>query len=148
MGKFVLGLGWDDRGNDCSDFVKCCVDEGAGLKARFKRGSDRHLIGDSFRVQYEFCWDHTAPLLPGDAVSVKHSPWYDSYPGACWHVGIIGADGMVYDFVKLKRWPTARYGRTKLAWFVRHAQGPNEVVVRRLLPEYRYRLADIKITEQ
>jgi hypothetical protein len=144
MGKFVLGLGWDDRGNDCSDFVKCCVDEGLGLGARFKRGSPDHLIGDSLRVQYDLAWDRRQSLLPGDIVSVKHSPWYDPYPGACWHVGIIGADGMVYDFVKLKSWKEARYGRNKLAWFVRHAQGPSEVIVRRLLPEYRYRLRELK----
>lgn len=144
MGKFVLGLGWDDRGNDCSDFVKCVVDEGIGLKARFKRDSDRHLIGDSYRYQYDFYWDRAAPLLPGDIVSVQHSPWYDPYPGACWHVGIIGADGMVYDFVKLKRWKEARYGRNKLEWFVRHAQGKGEVLVRRLLPEYRYRVWEIE----
>ncbi len=146
MGKFVLGIGWDDRGNDCSDFVKCCVDEGLGLKARFKRGSDRHIIGDSLRFQCDLYWDHRTPLLPGDIVTVRHSPWYDPYPGACWHVGIIGADGQVYDFVKLKRWPTARYGRNALDWFVRHAPGPQDVLVRRLLPEYRYGLTPLPIS--
>jgi len=140
MGRFVLGLGWDDKGNDCSDFVKCCVDEGLGLRARFKRGSPDHIIGDSLRYQYDIAWDHAQPLLPGDIISVKHSPWYEPYPGACWHVGIIGADGMVYDFVKLKSWPQARYGRNKPEWFVQHSQGLSEVIVRRLLPEYRYRL--------
>jgi hypothetical protein len=143
MGKFVLGLGADDKGNDCSDFVKCCVDEGLGLKARFKRGSPDHVIGDSLRYQYDFTWDHAQALLPGDIVAVKHSPWYEPYPGACWHVGIIGADGMVCDFVKLKSWGEPRYGRHKLEWFVQHAGGPDEVLVRRLLPEYRYRLREI-----
>jgi hypothetical protein len=145
MGKFVLGLGWDDKGNDCSDFVKCCVDEGLGYQARFKRNSDRHIIGDSLRYQYDLYWDHSTPLLPGDIVAVRHSPWYDPYPGACWHVGITGADGQVYDFVKLKRWPTARYGRNSLTWFTRHAPGPQDVLVRRLLPEYRYRLTPLGV---
>lgn len=145
MGKFVLGLGVRDEGNDCSDFVNCVIDEGLGAKARFRRASDRHLLGSNPEYFQNLVWDHKSPLLPGDAVSVAHSPWYAPYPGACWHVGIIGADGMVYDFVKLKRWKTARYGRNGVAWFVRHATKPNEVIVTRLRPEYRYKLQEIRI---
>lgn len=144
MGKFVLGLGADDKGNDCSDFVNCAIDEGLGFKARFKRRSDRHVIGNSLRVQYEFFWNHKTPLLPGDGVTVRHSPWYDPYPGACWHMGIVGADGYVYDFVKLKIWNEPKYGRHELAWFVQHAPGPQDVLVRRLLPEYRYGFNNIE----
>lgn len=148
MGRFVLGIGWDDKGNDCSDFVNCVVDEGVGVGGRLERGSKDHLIGDSMWYFDEFPWDHQSPLLPGDIITIRHSPWYDPYPGACWHVGILGSDGMVYDFVKLKRWKEARYGKNKVEWFVRHAQGANEVYVRRLLPEYRYRVARLPFTEK
>jgi hypothetical protein len=146
MGKFILGIGPDDIGNDCSDFAKSAVDEGLGLRARFKRGSDRHLIGDDLRYQYEFAWDHASDLLPGDTLIVEHSPWYEPHPDTCRHVGVIGTDGYVYDFVKLKVWKEARYGRHALAWFVRNSPGPAQVWVRRLLPEYRYRLARLRIT--
>lgn len=143
MGKFVLGLGYPDNGNDCSDFVACAIDEGLGVKARFKRHSRRHLVAQDWRYFESFNWDRSTPLLEGDTLAVAHSPWYAPYPGACWHVGIIGSDGMVYDFVKLKRWAGPRYGRHCVDWFVRHATGRDQIVIGRLRPLYRYRLADI-----
>lgn len=145
MGKFVLGLSWPDTGNDCSDFVACVVDEGLGAKARFKRHSNRHLVAQNPHYFESFSWDRRTPLLPGDALGVAHSPWYQPYPGACWHVGIVGSDGMVYDFVKLKRWSGPRYGRVRPEWFVRHCPRPQDISVTRLLPQYRYRLAEIAI---
>lgn len=143
MGKFVLSLRWGQWGNDCSDFVECVVDEALGVGARFKRGSQQHLVGTGARFFGDVPWDRVSPLLPGDILAVAHSPWYRPYEGANWHVGIVGADGQVYDFVKLKRWPEARYGRNSVRWFVRHATGPDEVTVGRLRPEYCYKLREV-----
>ena len=50
---------------------------------------------------------------------------------------------MVYDFVKLKGWKEARYGRQKVEAFVRHVSGPDQISITRLRPEYRYRLLDL-----
>lgn len=145
MGKFVLCTSSPDVGNDCSDFVACAIDEGVGAGARFRRHSQQHLIAQNARYFDSFMWDRRAALLPGDSVAVAHSPWYPPYAGACWHVGIIGSDGMVYDFVKLKSWTQARYGRHRVDWFVRHAQEPREICVTRLRPEYRYLVETIPI---
>lgn len=143
MGKFVLSLEAGKWGNDCSDFVNCAVDEGLGVGARFKRGSAQHLVGESF-VHFGYVpWDRKSPLQPGDILSVAHSPWYRPYEGANWHVGVVGSDGMVYDFVKLRSWSAPRYGRHTPEWFIRHAKGPADVVVTRLRPEYAYKLKPV-----
>lgn len=144
MGKFVLCVSYPDNGNDCSDFVACAIDEGLGVKARFKRHSTRHLVAQDWRYFQSFHWQRSTPLLTGDSLAVAHSPWYTPYAGACWHVGVIGSDGRVYDFEKLKSWRGPRYGRHSVDWFVRHATGPKDIVISRLRPEYRYRLAAIR----
>lgn len=143
MGKFVLSLESGKWGNDCSDFVNCAIDEGVGVKARFKRGSTQHLVGESFLHFRYVLWDRRSPLQPGDVLSVAHSPWYAPYAGANWHVGVVGTDGMVYDFVKLKSWLGPRYGRHTPEWFIRHAKGKLDVAVTRLRPEYAYKLKPV-----
>jgi len=148
MGRFVLCITTPDVGNDCSDFVACVIDEGVGAKARFRRNSQRHLIAQNPRYFDSFMWDRRTPLLPGDSLAVAHSPWYAPYEGACWHVGIIGSDGMVYDFVKLRSWKEARYGRHPVEWFVRNVKEPREVCVMRLRPEYRYLMQAIPIPKE
>jgi len=137
MGKFVLGLQPGEWGNDCSDFVACAVDEGLGVRARFARGSDAHIC-EGLALMDALYWRPGMVVQPGDIVSVRHSPWYEPYEGACWHVGVIGPDGDVYDFVKLRRWESARYGKSGFEWFVRHSRGSRDVVIERLRPEYRY----------
>lgn len=148
MGPFILGVNPSDEGNDCSDFVNCAIDEGLGAKARFKRHSSRHLVARNPAYFDVFVWDRSAPLLPGDSVAVEHSPWYAPYPGACWHVGVIGPDGMVCDFVKLRSWPNARYGHTTVAFFTRHAPADGQVVIGRLKPQYRWGLDPIAIPHE
>jgi hypothetical protein len=140
MGKFVLSLQPGKWGNDCSDFVDCAVDEGLGVKARFRRGSREHLLACDRRLWDVLDWTPGTPAQPGDLISVRHSPWYEPYEGAGGHVGIVGADGMVYDFAKLKSWPAPRYGRQPLAGFVRHSLAPGQVAIWRLAPQYRYRI--------
>jgi hypothetical protein len=145
MGKFVLGLTPGKWGNDCSDFVDCIADEALGARARFHRGSREHLIGsDATRYFVYRAADQRNTPQPGDFVLVRHSPWYAPSEEACWHVGAVGADGQVYDFVKLISWPSARYGRHDYAWFTRHC-GPGEVLLGRLRPQYRYELQPIVI---
>ena len=136
MGKFVLGL--STPGNDCSDFVACCVDEGLGVKARFRRGSQTHLLGERWSLFEIHRYTVGMKLLPGDELAVRHSPWYAPSRRACWHVGIVGSDGLVYDFVKLRRWKQARYGRNKPDWFVRQSLGVGQCEVFRLHWRYRY----------
>ncbi len=143
MGRFVLGLTPGKYGNDCSDFVDCAVDEGLGVKARFRRGSAHHLLADRRALYDSFPWHPGVATQPGDVVAVRHSPWYEPSEQSCWHVGIIGSDGMVYDFVKLRRWSEARYGRTSFEWFVAHSSGPGEVTVARLRAAVRYRIVDV-----
>ena len=143
MGKFRLSLQPGVWGNDCSDFVECAVDEGLGVRARFKRGSGLHLAGTDNRYFGYGWWDRTSPLRPGDVVSVAHSPWYEPYEGANWHIGVVGSDGMVHDFVKLRRWREARYGRHTPQWFARHSPGPRSVLIGRLRPEYDYLLQPV-----
>ncbi|MCC7492835.1 MAG: hypothetical protein IT204_10825 [Fimbriimonadaceae bacterium] len=138
MGRFVLGL--TTPGNDCSDFVACCIDDGLGVQARFRRGSQQHLLAARRGLFEHSWWRPGVVLLPGDELSVRHSPHYQPYPEACWHTGLIGSDGQVYDFSKLKRWPTARYGRHPVAWFLRHSRGHHEVLLSRLHWRYRYRV--------
>jgi hypothetical protein len=134
MGRFVL------HKNDCSDFVECVIDESLGVKARFKRGSDVHLIGLRSDVFDSWYWTPGEAVMPGDVLSVEHSPWYAPYEGAIWHVGIVGADGMVYDFTKLRRWREAKYGRHTFDWFVRHSNYEGGIIIGRLKAEYRYRV--------
>ncbi|HEY3396437.1 MAG TPA: hypothetical protein VGM19_02160 [Armatimonadota bacterium] len=146
MGKFVLSVTPGQWGNDCSDFVDCVVDEALGAGARCLRpGQRNHTLGSEASCFRYFVGAGRAPALPGDLVQVRHSPWYERSETACWHVGIVGADGMVYDFVKLMRWDQARYGRHPYAWFVAHSTGPREVIIGRLRPEYRYRLREISL---
>ena len=141
MGAFVLGL--TTPGNDCSDFCAACVDEGLGVGARFNRGSTQHLLGERPDLFETFWWRPGFVLLPGDQLAVAHSPHYEPYPGACWHVGIVGADGWVYDFSKLRRWRAPRYGRHEAAWFLQHSRGHHEALVERLHWRYRYRVAPL-----
>jgi len=141
MGKFVLGLG--APGNDCSDFTAACVDHGLGVGARFDRGSAEHLLGERMSLYEEIDWRTGVVVQPGDQVSVRHSPWYPPNDKACWHVGIVGSDGQVYDFVKLRSWREARYGRHDFAWFVRHSQEPGQVILWRLHWRYRYRVGPL-----
>jgi len=147
MGPFVLAVEPGQRGNDCSDFVACAVDEGLGVGARFRRAGAEHVHGENPRLFGAIVWVPGVPVQPGDIISVRHSPWYKPYKGACWHVGIIGSDGRVYDYTKLKRWPEARYGRTPFREFVRNCHSPGDVVVRRLAPQYRYRIRPLPQTE-
>jgi len=134
MGRFVL------HENDCSDFVECVIDEALGAKARFKRGSDEHLIGERAGALDYWYWEPGQVVQPGDVIHVRHSPWYPPRENSIGHVGVIGTDGKVYDFVKLKQWRQARYARNEFDWFVRHSRGPGEVIIGRLRPEYRYRV--------
>lgn len=143
MGKFVLGVTPGVWGNDCSDFVDCVVDEGLGVGARFRRGSQWHLLAPNPKLWQQLRWTAGQTAQVGDVVVVRHSPWYEPTDAACSHVGIVGADGMVYDFTKLRRWPEARYGRSEFAWFVHNSRGPGEVVLRRLKPQYRYRIVPL-----
>lgn len=138
MGPFVLGLG--EPGNDCSDFVDCAIDQGLGVGSRISRGEPEHRFGESSLVVYRFVWRPGLAVQPGDAVSIEHSPWYTPYDGACWHCGIVGTDGQVLDFTKLKRWSGPRYGRQTFAQFTRHSREPGQVVIARLRPQYRYRI--------
>ncbi len=140
MGRFVLCLEPNEWGNDCSDFVQCAIDEGLGVQARFNRDAKDHLYGTDPRLWHCFYWKPGVAVQPGDIVRVRHSPWYEPYDGACWHAGIMGADGQAYDFSKLKRWRSARYGRHTFEWFIRHSHGPKQVAIGRLRPEYRYRI--------
>jgi hypothetical protein len=137
MGKFVL------HQNDCSDFVECAIDEALGVKARFNRGSDVHLIGLRSDVFDSWYWTPGEAVMPGDVLSVEHSPWYTPYEGAIWHVGVVGADGMVYDFTKLRRWRGAKYGRHPFEWFVRRSYSEGGVIIGRLKPEYRYKVKPV-----
>jgi len=58
-------------------------------------------------------------------------------------VGVVGPDGRVIDFSKLKSWPSARYHQVEFDFFTRHNK-PNEVVIGRLKPEFRYRVFEIQ----
>ncbi len=141
MGKFIL------HENDCSDFVGCVVDHALGAGARFERGSEDHaLCGRGGAVRRRLFRTRRLPgvdaVQPGDVVGVRHSPWYPPKEETIGHVGIIGPGGFVYDFVKLRTWRTARYGRVKFEWFIRHTT-PEQVYISRLRPEYRYRLREV-----
>jgi hypothetical protein len=131
--------------NDCSDFTEAVVDDALGARARFRRRSDRHVLMRKWRLWDVFYWDREEPLLPGDIVSVEHSPHYEPYEGAIWHVGVLGTDSMIYDWTKLKVWPKDRYGRHSIEWFTRHAHGPRSVEVWRLRDVYRFRGSPLPI---
>jgi hypothetical protein len=146
MGKFVLSVTPGLWGNDCSDFVDCAVDEGLGFGTRLKRGARDHRLGLDSRVFDAIVWHEGLTIQPGDGVSVRHSPWYEPSEESCWHIGIIGTDMAVYDFVKLRRWSAARYGRNPFEWFIHNSRDkPGQVVIHRLRPEYRYRIEPIPI---
>jgi hypothetical protein len=143
MGKFVLGL--DKPGNDCKDFVACCIDQGLGVKARVDRGSSEHLLGTR-RDLFEWSWwSPGTAVQPGDVLTVRHSPWYEPNDAACWHCGIVGGDGLVYDFSKLIRWSEPRYGRHTFEEFVKHSHGPQQVLLQRLHWRYRYGIDPLPI---
>lgn len=139
MGKFVIGIERGQKGNDCSDFTACAIDDGLGVQARFRRNSDEHLLGERYSLFERFVWTPGTPVLPGDEISVRHSPWYTPYPEACWHCGLMGDDGRVYDFTKLKRWSSPKYCRHTFEEFIRHSKGAGQVIITRLKPEFRYR---------
>lgn len=141
MGRFVL------HENDCSDFVGCIVDEALGPGARFNRGSDDHALcgggGAEPRSLFEIRrLPRTGAVQPGDIVHVRHSPWYPPHDDSIGHVGVVGPDGRVIDYTKLKSWPRARYNRVDFEFFIRH-NAPNEVVIGRLRPEFRYRVMEL-----
>lgn len=138
MGTFRLGVEAGVAGNDCSDFTAAAIDDGLGAQARFRRDSPEHLYGERWSLFERRVWSPGVVVLPGDELSVRHSPWYEPYPEACWHCGLVGSDGQVYDFTKLKRWSSPRYGRHSFEQFIRHSRRPGEVVISRLRPEYRY----------
>ena len=140
MGPFVL------HENDCSDFVDALIDDALGAKARFRRDSTEHLLAWRKSLWDWFYWNRKDPLLPGDELSVAHSPHYDPYEGSIRHCGIVGTDGKVYDWTKLKRWRSHRYGRHPVEWFTRHSPGPKGVIVRRLSPQYRYLIEPVPVS--
>jgi hypothetical protein len=131
MGRFVL-----DK-NDCSDFVDAIMDDALGARARFRRHSRDHILARE-RVWDTYYWDRRTPLQPGDELLVRHSPWYGPYESRLWHIGVIGTDGQVYDWTKLRSWSEAQYGRNSVEWFTRNSPGRDEIAVVRLAPEYRY----------
>ncbi len=141
MGRFVL------HENDCSDFVGCVVDHALGAGARFERDSEEHeLCGPGGAAPRELFvtrrLSDVDAVQPGDIIGVRHSPWYPPKEDSIGHVGVVGPDGKVLDFVKLKSWSAARYGRTDVTWFVSNC-GPDQVRVIRLRPDYRYRILDV-----
>lgn len=141
MGRFVL------HENDCSDFVGCVIDEALGPGARFNRGSDDHALAGKGGAPPSALFEHrrlpqVGAVQPGDIVHVAHSPWYPPHDDSIGHVGVVGADGRVVDFSKLKSWPTARYHQVEFEVFTRHCS-PDEVVISRLRPEFRYRVLEI-----
>lgn len=140
MGKFVL------HQNDCSDFVDAVIDDALGAQARFRRDSSKHVLMGKKGLWDTFCWDRQRPLLPGDVVSVAHSPHYAPRQGSVWHCGVIGTDGKVRDWTKLKTWDTSRYGRHPVEWFIQHTRARSEVIIWRLKPQYRYRLRPVPIS--
>jgi len=137
MGKFVL------HENDCSDFVDCIVDDAIGPGARFRRDPQKHVVPRMYGIFKSFYWQQGDPVIPGDIISARHSPWYPPKESAISHIGVVGADGQVYDFVKLRSWSAARYGRNSFPWFVRHCPDAGEVTISRLRPEYRFKLKEI-----
>ncbi len=138
MGKFVL------HENDCSDFVDCIADDALGPGARFRRDSDEHIAMRMRGWFKAFYWASGEQVMPGDIICVEHSPWYPpKEPSQIRHIGVIGSDSYVYDFVKLKSWSSARYGRRSFVSFVAHSPDPREVIVYRLRPEYRFRVKPI-----
>jgi hypothetical protein len=136
MGTFSL------HENDCSDFVDCAIDEALGYGPRYDRRGG-HIGRNLDDLWHTFAWDGAQALVPGDIIRVRHSPWYPPDPDACSHVGLIGPDGMVYDWTKLKSWNQARYNRVSVSEFVRNCRVPGQVWVWRLHPKYRYRIAAI-----
>jgi len=142
MGRFML------HENDCSDFVGCVIDEALGPGARYSRGSDEHALCGRGGSTPRSLFDHRrlpeiGAVQPGDVVSVRHSPWYAPHEDSIGHVGVVGPDGRVIDFTKLKSWPSARYHRVEFDFFVRHT-APEEVVIGRLRPEFRYRMLEMR----
>ena len=139
MGRFVL------HRNDCSDFTDCILDDALGARARFRRNSTRHLLAPEISLWEFYRWEPGSAILPGDEIAVRHSPHYPPYPESPWHRGIVGTDGRVYDWTKLRSWSSDRYGRHTVAWFLRHSRDRNEVILRRLRPAYRYRIESIPL---
>jgi hypothetical protein len=140
MGAFVLGK------NDCSDFTDAILDDALGARARFRRGSQNHILANEPSVWEFYRWEPNMTVMPGDEIAVRHSPNYPPYLDAPWHRGIVGTDGMVYDWTRLKAWSSDRYGRHDLEWFVHNSRGPgDEVIIRRLRAVYRYCIEPVPI---
>ncbi len=142
MGRFVL------HENDCSDFVGCVVDEALGPGARFNREGNEHALCGKGGVEPRSLFEirrlpKMGVVQPGDIVHVRHSPWYPPNDESIGHAGVIGPEGRVIDFSKLKSWASARYHCISFERFIQH-NAPDEVVIGRLRPEYRYRLVDIE----
>lgn len=137
MGRFVLGR------NDCSDFTEAVLDEALGAGARFRRKAEHHICGPDPNLWEFYLWEPGMVIMPGDEIAVRHSPHYPPSDNAPWHCGIVGTDGMVYDWTKLRAWDSDRYGRHSVEWFLHNSLGPNETVVRRLRPLYRYLIEPI-----
>ncbi|NLO05251.1 MAG: CHAP domain-containing protein [candidate division WS1 bacterium] len=141
MGRFVL------HENDCSDFVGCVIDEALGTGARFNRAGSDHLLcgeGGSLDRTLFVSWrlPDAGPVQAGDVIGVRHSPWYPPQEESIGHVGVVGPDGRVLDFTKLRSWSVARYNQVEFDFFIRHNQ-PNQVIVSRLRPQFRYRVLEI-----
>ncbi|MGD9494700.1 MAG: hypothetical protein AB7Y46_00190 [Armatimonadota bacterium] len=142
MGRFVL------HENDCSDYIGCIIDEALGPGARFRRHSADHALCGEGGALPGWLFETRSlaqvdAVQPGDVIGVRHSPWYSPHEGSIGHVGVVGSDGHVLDFTKLRSWPQARYGHSEFAWFIRH-NTPDEVRVGRLRPEFRYRVIEIQ----
>ncbi len=142
MGRFVL------HENDCSDFVGCIIDEALGADARFNRDSDEHALcgegGSTPRALFDIRrLPERGAVQPGDIVHVRHSPWYAPHEDSIGHVGVVGPDGRVIDFTKLKSWSSARYNQVEFDFFIQN-NAPDEVRIGRLRPEFRYRVLDIR----
>ncbi|MEA3402273.1 MAG: hypothetical protein U9R79_13640 [Armatimonadota bacterium] len=142
MGRFVL------QENDCSDFVGCVIDEALGAGARFRREGDEHLLCGEGGALRRWLFEvrrlpDVGPVQPGDVVSVRHSPHYPPHDESIGHVGVVGPEGSVMDFCKLKSWSAARYGRHDFEWFIRNCKA-DEVRIGRLRPQYRYRVLEIE----
>lgn len=120
LGKYALGR------NDCTNFVARAVERGAGIALP---NHDFDRLGNQ-ELQY-----FTYFLLPTDGNGATVQPgdivWLIPRKGIS-HVGVVGTDGRVYHFTKLRRRPQ-RYAAEPLSVFLRHfACGLQECVVFRL----------------
>jgi len=139
MGGFTL------HANDCSDFADSVLDEALGAKARFNRRSPYHVVSIDGTLWDFFYWNGEEPLQAGDEINVQHSPHYAPFNGATRHCGIIGTDGNVYDWTKIRSWSTSRYGCYTINYFTRHCHSDRDVIIRRMKPQFRYLIEPVPI---